>query len=216
MIRINRLQRNRSVLRIVLVSVAAVAVTVLAILGLRGQTSTDPPILLFNDMVEQPKYKSQSESDFFADGRSMRLPPAGTVPFGRSISHKDDTLTQTDARFYTLQYLPTKIDLALLLGGQRLFSTYCAVCHGGTGKGNGITTQYGMNNPPSYHIDRLRAAPDGYLYQVITEGKNTMPAYGPNVHPADRIAIIAYVRALQRANNARLDDLPPALRGELK
>ncbi len=203
-------------LRIVLVSVAAAALVVVALLGVRGQTSTKPPILIFNDMVEQPKYKPQSESEFFADGRSMRLPPAGAVAWGSSPQKQDAAAPAVDAESFKLPRIPVRIDPALLYRGQKVFNTYCAVCHGGTGAGNGVTTQYGMNNPPSYHIDRLRTVPDGYIYQVITEGKNTMPAYGPNVHPADRWAVVAYVRALQRANNARLQDVPEALCAELK
>ena len=109
-----------------------------------------------------------------------------------------------------------KIDRATLAEGRQVFNTNCAVCHGGaTGAGNGITTQYGMINPPTYHGQRLREVKDGYLYQIITEGKGMMAAYGLQVKPPDRWKIVAYVRTLQRANNANLHDVPTEHRGEL-
>jgi mono/diheme cytochrome c family protein len=97
-----------------------------------------------------------------------------------------------------------------------LFNTYCAVCHDQAGLGQGITTQYGMINPPTFLSPRLQAAPVGYLYQVITEGKGQMGSYADKIKPPDRWAVVAYVRALQRAGTATIDDLPPSMRERLR
>jgi mono/diheme cytochrome c family protein len=202
-------------IRITLILFAALVAATVAVMGLRGQTGTRPPLWIFPDMQEQPKYKPQAQSQFFADGRVQRPPVAGSVPWGRAANARDESVLATSQQLFALDRSPMQVDRALLSRGQLLYGTYCAVCHGGTGSGNGMTTQYGMNNPPSYHIDRLRYASDGYLFQVITEGKNTMGPYGDRVHRDDRWAIVAYVRALQLSQMGTIDDVPEALRGEL-
>jgi mono/diheme cytochrome c family protein len=168
-------------------------------------------------MTDQAKYLPQKSSAFFADGRVDRLPPAGVIAWGRSATSADDDFTINDKDFYAQQGFPSFVtmDRDTLMRGKMLFENNCRVCHGATGVGNGITTQYGMNNPPSYLIDRLRTAPNGYLYQVITEGKGQMGPYGPNVKPRDRWAIVAYVRVLQRAASGTINDVPENKRAEM-
>lgn len=199
---------------VVIVLLALVAV-VLSIAGIRGTISRRPPILLFDDMVDQPKYKSQSQSVFYTDGRTMRPTPAGAIPFGRpGFEPAPDAVTE-DPSAYDLPRIPLKVDAALLSRGQRVYGVYCTVCHGGAGTGSGVVTQYNSAQPANYHSDRLRGVTDGYIYKVITEGKGLMGAYGPSLRPADRWAAVAYVRALQRSQNATISDVPQTQREEL-
>lgn len=203
-------------IKYVLIILLALIVITLSIAGVRGTISRQPPILLFDDMVDQPKYKSQAESPFFPDGRTMRLPPAGTIAWGHSPDAPSPDYLIDDAAAYLVQKNPRKIDMALLQHGQQVFNTYCAVCHGRAGLGNGVTTQYNMSQPANYHLDRLRAETDGYFYKVITEGKGLMGSYGSSIRPADRWAVIAYIRALQRSENATINDVPETMRKELE
>ena len=104
----------------------------------------------------------------------------------------------------------------MILRGQSRYQIYCQPCHGTLGDGNGITKQYGMIATPSYHDDRLRGMAEGELFNTITNGKNTMSSYADKLSPDDRWAVIAYVRALQRAHHASVDDVPLEHRGDLK
>lgn len=202
-------------IKYVIITLAVLVMLTVAFAGYRGVVSRRPPILLIDDMVDQPKYKNQGDSAFFADGRQMRLPPAGTVSWGRQVAGPDPKLRADDAANFELKLIPMRVDHELLLRGQKAFTIYCAVCHGGFGNGNGITTQYGQAPPANYHSDRLRQSPDGYFYRVITEGKGLMGAYGPSIKPEDRWAIVAYVRALQRAGTGTVEDVPENMRTEL-
>jgi hypothetical protein len=166
------------------------------------------------DMHDQPKFIPLRPSNLFADGRSARPIPAGTVPRG----HLDlDTVFYTgkkaDGTFIAgLPIQPTK---DVLLRGQRRFNAFCAPCHDRTGSGLGMVVRRGFRRPPSYHIDRLRKAQDGYLFDVITSGFGAMPDYSVEIQPADRWAIVAYLRALQFAQRATLGDVPPEVRTQL-
>ncbi len=191
-------------LKIVLLSFVGLIVLTVAALGWRGQRSTRPPLQAFDDMVDQPKYKAQSESVYFADGRAMRLPPAHSRAYVPANAADDDQAAFAKAK------IPLTVDETLMNRGQEVFSIYCAVCHGLAGESNGPTTHYGMSAPPKYWVDRLLKETDGYLYRVITEGKNTMPAYGPQIHPTDRWAAVAYVRALQHAAGGAAATTVPA------
>ena len=182
-------------LKYFLIILAILAVLTVAFMGIRGSTSRVPPLMVFDDLDDQPKYKNQGESAFFPDGRQMRLPPAGTVPWGRLIDKPDPSLLVDDQLAFEQKKIPTPITMDLLQHGQRVFNTYCVVCHGAFGNGNGVTVQYGQAPPANYHSDRLRQVTDGYLYQVITDGKGLMGPYGPSIRPADRWAVVAYVRA---------------------
>lgn len=199
----------------ILIILAALLLLTLALLGVRGSISRQPPIMVFDDLDDQAKYKNQAGSSFFPDGRQMRLPPVGTVAWGRQVATPDKSLLIDDLTQYQLKVMPVKLDQALLARGQAMYNTYCLVCHGGFGDGAGINVKYGQAPPANYHSDRLRQATDGYLYQVITEGKGLMGPYGPSIKPADRWSIVAYVRALQRAGTGTIKDVPENRRGEL-
>jgi mono/diheme cytochrome c family protein len=167
------------------------------------------------DMQDQPKYIPLRPSTFFDDGRSERPLVEGTVARG----HLD-----ADVAFYTgktdgkpIDAFPVPITRALLDRGQERFNIYCAPCHDRMGTGHGMIAQRGYNHPPpqSYHIDRLRQAPVGYFFDVITNGLGAMPDYAAQIEPRDRWAIVAYVRVLQLSQNASLDDVPPGERATL-
>jgi len=200
----------------------AVALTI-SIAGFRGMRSTQPPIVVFPDMDVQGKYKPQAASKFFADGRTDRPAPAGTVPRGRSTAADPDFLRADDAHYLGknadgsfVKGFPIEVTETMIRRGQNRYAIYCAPCHGVNGDGQGITKAYGMVLTPSYHDDRLRQMPEGQVFNTITNGLNTMSPYADKLSPDERWAVIAYVRALQRAHNAKLSDVPLANQGELK
>jgi hypothetical protein len=166
------------------------------------------------DMHDQPKYIPLRPSSFFDDGRSARPIPAGTVARG----HLD-----ADIAFYTgkgpdgkyVDAFPFPITKDVLMRGQNRYNIYCTPCHDRLGTGNGMVVRRGFRHPPSYHIDRLRQAPNGYIFDVITNGFGAMQDYSAQIEPADRWAIIAYERALQLSQNATLNDVPPTDRAQL-
>ena len=164
------------------------------------------------DMHDQPKAKPQSKSGFFTDGRTGRLPVEGTV--ARGELREDDHLYRgksPDGAFVTT--FPFKIDAAVLARGRERYNIYCSPCHGETGLGNGMVVQRGFKIPAaSHHLERLRLAPVGYWFDVITNGFGVMFGYAAQVPVPDRWAIIAYVRALQLSGNATIEDLPVAER----
>jgi mono/diheme cytochrome c family protein len=181
---------------------AALAVGCLAALGCR------------QDMHDQPKYKPFRKSTFFGDDRSERPLVEDTVARGQ---------LRTDAAYFTgkqgttpIDQLPVALTPALMKRGQERFTIYCTPCHGQTGRGDGMVVQRGYRRPPSFHIDRLRNEKAGYFYDVMTSGFGAMPDYAAQVAPADRWAIVAYLRALQMSENARLEDVPADRRAELE
>jgi mono/diheme cytochrome c family protein len=160
------------------------------------------------DMATQPKNRPLSPSDFFRDGRSERPLLENTV--ARGSLENDQLLIAKDSNAF-----PLPVDQALLERGQQRFGIYCSPCHGLQGDGNGMIVLRGMKRPPSYHIDRLRESPNGYFYDVITNGFGQMYGYSAQVPPRDRWAIVAYVRALQLSRHARASDLPAELREKI-
>jgi hypothetical protein len=166
------------------------------------------------DMQDQPKYIPLRPSDFFGDGRSERPLIEGTVARG----HLDD-----DTAYYTgrgpdgkfVDEFPFPVTKDVVERGQNRFNIYCSPCHDRLGNGNGKIVRRGYRHPPSYHIDRLRQVPNGYIYDVITSGFGAMPDYSAQIHPSDRWAIVSYVRALQLAHNGKIDDVPADKRGDL-
>lgn len=207
-------------------TLAFVIVLLVSVMGFRGLRSTRPPIEVFADMEKQAKYKPQAESAFFADGRADRPIPAGTVPFGRDGTKADPTFLRTDDFRYEGKLddgsfgrgFPAGVEVTetFVRRGQNRFMIYCAPCHGQLGDGNGITKSYGMLTTPTYHDDRLRGMAEGEIFNTITHGKNTMMSYADKLSPDDRWAVVAYVRALQRAAHGKLDDVPADQRGGLK
>jgi mono/diheme cytochrome c family protein len=202
-----------------------VLVTAVSVLGFRGSLTTRPPLEFFPDMDHQAKYKPQAESAFFADKRTDRPTPAGAVAFGRTSLQPDAKFVASDDHLYRgtqadgtyARGFPSSItvDGKLLERGQLKYTIYCAVCHGATGDGNGITKQYGMGATPTYHDERLRKIPEGDIFHTITAGKNNMLSYADKLEPADRWAVVAYVRALQRAQSGTVADVPSSHKPEL-
>jgi mono/diheme cytochrome c family protein len=173
-----------------------VATLLLALAGCRGWTSSQPPIHINPSMDQQPKYLPQAESAFFYDGATMRPPVPGTV--ARGELREDRAFYEgKDAAGKDLVHSPVETTPEVLARGAERFRIYCAPCHDARGDGKGILAQQGLPTT-SLHIDRLRAVEDGYVFEVITNGRGLMPAYRWPIPPADRWAIIARVRELQR------------------
>ncbi len=159
-------------------------------------------------MVDQHKVKPLAEQNFFADDRGSRVPPAHTVARGH---------LRADEQFYTGKIgdqlaatFPLPVNRELLDRGRQRFDIYCAVCHGATGEGDGMIVQRGFPQPPSLHEQRLRDAPPGHFFDVITNGYGVMYSYASRVSPEDRWAIAAYIRALQLSQHAVPNDADPA------
>ena len=158
-------------------------------------------------MHNQHKIRPLRASDFFADGQGARPLPAHTVAHGDL--REGFEFTGLDAANKPVDQLPYPVTRELLRRGQARFNIYCSPCHDRLGTGRGMIVLRGYKQPTSYHIDRLRNAPVGYFFNVMTEGFGVMPSYAPQVPVHDRWAIAAYVRVLQYSQNARLSDLSP-------
>jgi len=167
------------------------------------------------DMYNQPRYKTYAKDDFFQDGASARSLPPHTVARGHANLNTEYYEGKTDDG-KLVEAFPSPVTREMLERGRERFDIYCSVCHGRTGEGNGMIVQRGFPAPPSYHIDRLRNAPVGHLYDVITNGYGVMYPYASRVEPADRWAIVAYIRALQLSRHAALTDAPAAEQSTLQ
>ncbi len=165
-------------------------------------------------MRDGARLKPLEASVFFENDQSARPLVENTVAQG---------YLQTDSELYQgvtrdgqlVEEFPFEITPAILERGQERYNIYCSPCHGLVGNGQGLVVQRGFKQPSSFHVDRLREAPVGYYYSVITHGFATMYSYASRVEPEDRWAIIAYIRALQLSQNATLSDVPPDLRENL-
>jgi mono/diheme cytochrome c family protein len=181
----------------------------------RGMPSDKTPVKIVKDMDNQPRYNPQSESPFFEDGATMRPAVPGTVASGQL--REDDALFRgLDSSGNFVKESPIPVTPQLLLRGQERFNIYCSPCHSRVGDGKGIVAQRGFTPPPTFHSDRIRQFPAGQFFDVITHGVRTMPSYGGQIRPEDRWAIISYVRALQRSQNATLNDVPEELRRQIR
>lgn len=158
-------------------------------------------------MANQPSYRPYQASSFFADGMSARPQPPDTVALGNL---RDDGLlfTGRDASGQESTQFPFPVDHDVLDRGRQRYDIDCAPCHGYAGYGNGMVVQRGFSPPPSFHSDRLRQAPVGHFYDVITSGFGAMPSYADQISVVDRWAIVAYIRALQLSQNAPVSDVP--------
>lgn len=166
------------------------------------------------DMQDQPRFKPLEGSRFFADSRSARPVPAGTIARDE-LNDTDVFHTGLNNGAFTTQF-PVPITKKLLLRGEQRYNVFCTPCHGFLGDGNGMVAKRGFKWPANLHTDRLRNAPPGYLFQVISNGYGAMPDYRHQIPPGDRWAILAYVRALQLSRNATLADIPADARGQLE
>ena len=167
------------------------------------------------NMYDQPRGKPLRPSALFPDGSSSRPDVQGTVARSEGVlsgtssgrAGADDALRRAAAE--RAQSLPKPVTMAMLRRGRERFDIYCAPCHSPVGDGDGMVVRRGFPHPPSYHVERLRAAPDRHFYDVITNGHGVMASYANRVEPADRWAIVAYIRALQRSQWAAQGDVPP-------
>ena len=221
-----------------LIGFILLTIVAVALLGFRGQHRTVPAIEFFSDMKRQDKVKFQKPSSFFADGRAARPPVEGTIPMGYDIpGHpaqnsevpKDDISSPLGEFTAGTDYyntgkmggnwgtgIPLPVSNELVQRGRVVYTINCAVCHGATGQGNGITSKYGLKGIANYHHDKYLIMADGQIFNTISHGYNTMMAYGDKVTVKDRWAVISYIRALQKSENARLEDVPEDKRATLQ
>lgn len=228
--------------------------------GCRGDRSDKPPRQFLPDMDDQPKWKAQSQSEFFADSRTMRRPVEGTVAFSRRaidpgvaagaewgqmyLTERADFLEEdfpfyhgTDGQSSFIDYIPVEVTMELIERGEERFDIYCSICHGAAGDGQGMVGKRWAIAVANFHDEKYkdfaqRTGKDGYLFDVIRNGKfagvevvsgvpahtgaQTMPAYQHAVDAHDSWAIVAYIRSLQAASDATLDDVPEARRAEVQ
>ena len=178
-----------------------------------------PALLLISggchrDMRDQPRYEVLEASALFPNGQASRPVPQGTVPRGHLQADEAFETGREGADFVAT--IPLKLDRALLDRGQERFNIYCSPCHGRTADGDGLIVRRGFRRPPSMHLDRLRQAPAGHFFDVMTRGFGAMPAYGHPIAPRDRWSIVAYIRALQLSQSAALSDVPADMRSSLE
>ncbi len=165
------------------------------------------------DMHDAPRYDPLEASTFFANGSAARPPMANTVARGQLNQDRHLYEGVVDGR--PAETFPMPVTADVMTRGQERFNVFCAPCHSRTGEGNGMIVQRGFRQPPSFHDERLRNAPVGYFFDVMTHGFGAMQDYAAQVPVADRWAIAAYIRALQFSRRATLDDVPADRRAEL-
>ena len=219
-------------------------IVIVALCGFRGDHSPRPPWEIFPDMVRQPKVRAQSRLGFFGDERGPRLPVPNTVPIGYEMPKPQENAApeispsgappgeesshahlgfSVGTDYYNTGKMgtnwgtgiPVPVTAELMQRGQQRFNINCSVCHGLTATGNGVSKQYGLTTVVTLQDERIRKMADGEIFSTITNGKNTMMSYGGNVPVADRWAIITYLRALQRSQNATASDVPEDQRAKL-
>mgnify|MGYP001821724409 CR=1 FL=1 len=200
-------------------------VPIALIMRARNVTSTKPRIHIVQDMDNQAKLTPQQRNPMFADRRGMRPPVSGTV--ARGESRLDDGLDKgigdgNDPSSW-VESIPVPITMTMMRRGQERYDVFCSPCHGLAGYGDGMVSkraedlQEGTWTPPSsLHTDLIKGRPVGQLYNTITNGVRSMPAYGPQISVQDRWAIVAYVRALQRSQSATVGDVPEELQASLR
>jgi len=167
------------------------------------------------DMHTQPRYNPYDPSEFFGDGESARLPVEGTVPRGELTLGPQELLYSGKVNGQPSDVFPYPVTKEIVERGRERFNVFCSPCHGFAGDGDGMIVQRGFRRPPSFHDDRMRTAPVGHYFDVITNGFGVMYPYGYRVPPRDRWAIIAYIRALQLSRQVPAGELPEAERAKL-
>lgn len=200
------------------------SLTVFGIAGRRGTDFRKPPLEIFNDMVRQAKLRPQVPNSFLPDGRSSQPHVAGTVSQQIGFLNNDTwpgTVQNTGVVPGTTNFvatIPVPVTAALLARGRERFNISCLPCHGATGDGNGITKKIGaMPVVADLLAKNAVIIPDGQVFRIISDGKApNMQGYAANIAIEDRWAIVAYVRSLQRARYATLEEVPAADRATLK
>jgi mono/diheme cytochrome c family protein len=216
----------RYLLYFILVFLASAA-AMFAVIGVPGHLSRKPPLEVFPDMDRQAKLRPEKPFDFFTNGLTSQLPPAGTIARSEPIQTAngvvysfEDSPVNTGKISGTTNFVetnPLAVNAALLARGREQFNIYCTPCHGGLGDGNGVIKKIGdMPAVANLHDKRIVEMADGEIFNTITHGKGLMGAYGPLVVAQDRWAIIAYTRALQLSWLGSPDDLTADQRAALK
>lgn len=165
------------------------------------------------DMHDAPRYEPLEASTFFANGSGSRTPVANTIARGQL--NQDRHLFEGVVDGSPAETFPMPVTAEVMARGQERFDVFCSPCHGLTGVGNGMIVQRGFRQPPSFHDDRLRNAPVGYYFDVMTRGFGAMQDYAAQVPVNDRWAIAAYIRALQTSRQGSVVDVPAERRDEL-
>ena len=186
--------------------------TVFLLVGCRGTQSDAPPIHPNLNMDFQERFDPQAYNPLFENKAATRKSPTGTV--ARGLLRDNSELYQgrrPDGEY--VERIPVAVNRKVLERGQKKYNTFCTPCHGKSGKGNGVIMRgdYGYTPASSYHVERLRQVTDGYMYDVIANGVRNMPPYAQQIPVKDRWAIVAYVRALQRSQNAKAENLPESV-----
>lgn len=174
-------------------------------LGLLALTGCDVPSEFFQRMESQPKYEYYESSEFWADGRSMRTPPEGTIPREQIVGNPGITTGHVNGQLVAT--IPIPVDKALLQLGQKKFTIVCSQCHGVLGDGNSVVAEnMGLRLPPS--LLELSNKPAGHFFNAITQGYGVMPSFSGELNTQERWAVVAYVRALQTARGAAVAQQP--------
>ena len=166
------------------------------------------------DMHDQPRIDPLEKSPFFADGRGARPQVEGTVARGQL--HEDTRFYEGREEGELVTSVPVPVTRDVLERGRERFDIFCSPCHGRVGDGQGMIVKRGFRAPPTYHQDRLREAPEGHFFDVISNGFGSMESFDDRIPPRDRWAIVAYIRALQLSQQVSLAELPPAVREEFQ
>ncbi len=175
---------------------------------------------LMHNMYQQARLDPGEASPLFADGRADRPPPPGSVPMAAGVlamtsSGRKGGELPAQWQAAAAATSPPPVTQALLARGQQRYEIYCLPCHSPLGDGDGPIVRRGFPQPPSYHEQRLRDAPDRHFYDVISDGYGIMHSYADRVAPQDRWAIVAYIRALQLSQHAQVASLPASVRAKL-
>lgn len=199
---------------------ALALVPVVLIARARVTRSEKPRVLIIPDMANQPKLGPQDSNPLFADRRGMRPRVPGAI--ARTDLEDNAHLYRGKQGGAWATRFPMRVTQALMDRGREEYDIFCSPCHGLVGNGDGLVSKRaeeldsaGWVPPVSFHSDLIRNRPAGHLFNTITNGIRSMPAYGPQVSVKDRWAIVAYLRALQRSRNATIDDVPPDMRPAL-
>ena len=194
---------------------AAVVLLLAACAGLAAACDATPNRfpLDFERMRDQPRYQPYDRSAFFPDGKTMRTPPAGTVPMERTTGPTAFVDGRTGNT--PVDAIPGSVTLAAIERGRNRYDVFCAACHGLDGTGDTpVAANMQLRRPPSLHEARIRQLAPGAIFGVVSRGYGLMPSYAHQLTTQDRWNVVAYVRALQLSRNAALDALPPAVRSE--
>ena len=165
-------------------------------------------------MADQPSDKPLAPDSFFPNDQSARPFEPDTVSRDQQIGVDPFNTGKVNGQDVTT--MPFAVTTGVLTHGQQRYNIYCVLCHDAVGTGNGIVVQRGYTQPPSFHMDRLRSAPVGHFFDVITNGYGKMPSYAKQISAQDRWNIIAYIRALQLSQNAQLQDVPANVQLQLQ